>query len=1011
MADNDTQVVDEAALSFGSNPSLTTETVTGQLAVAGTGVTYALNSGSNTYGTLTLNPDGSYSYTLTAPYDTSPDADNGTNTELGAESYSYTATDANGNTVTGTITINIVDDVPTAVADTNSVTEGGDVSGNVLTDAADEFGADGAEAAGGVVGVRAAGGDTTSDATGNVGATINGLYGTLTLNADGSYTYVSTANAVTGDVQDVFVYTIEDGDGDLSTTTLTIDVDNVTLVADNDIVTVNEAAMDTTQTGSDVAAGSITGSNPGLTTETATGQLVIAGASGFSIAGGVSAGGFTTVTTAYGTLVLNESTGAYTYTLTSPYSTNPASNNGVTTETGVENFTYTATDANGNTVTGSIRVDVIDDVPVALVPDAVEVINGPSAPTGPISLDFDDNVANNYGADGAGTIRFPGSLEGADSGLTSSFQPITYHLVNGQTLQGIADGQVIFTVTLNPANGTYSVDMDGTIDSIENVQFNPLVAQFVGGNGSWTGFVPFGDSVTTPVDNDSQDLLLTPEVNGVNGGTINSTANTGGVSGGASVGSGETFRVDFVTDLRGNPADSVQNDYAGAANRDHVFDGHYTVNGAFALFKSTGGSTIRVGAYDDPDGNTVVGDGQLDHITGVVIVWRGTEYSGPNGETIITTSGNYTINGHVFTVTFNANGTVDVAGVEGDNGSSQVGTQIAVFTDDGFNSVEYSYLSGGTFQVGGFGASTLTTDPVSWDIPVEVVDGDGDVSSTGDISITAVTPSTTTTLAEPFSASAKSAPVSEPLLASSTDPLTSNNNFQSELRSMGMMSLAASASGFAMNHQVSDFGGFELRAMVSEMGFESPAFHASSLVALPDVNLGFEMGASHFAASTFSIPVAMAPMSGFDSFEASPMSGLIDMAQGHVSGFANNGFAMAEPAIDSGFASALPMSDAMGGMEALLMLAAAPAAQEAVALAGDPAAALADLGAQSALDAAIDYFATGEPFGTAGLGGEAGNNAMLAGMLDAQIDSFHAVGMGSDLVQDAALVLETASHA
>ena len=51
-----------------------------------------------------------------------------------------------------------------------------------------------------------------------------------------------------------------------------------------------------------------------------------------------------------------------------------------------------------------------------------------------------------------------------------------------------------------------------------------------------------------------------------------------------------------MTDLRGDPADDVggQN-YAAGANRDHVFDGHYTVNGVTALFKSSGGSLAALG--------------------------------------------------------------------------------------------------------------------------------------------------------------------------------------------------------------------------------------------------------------------------------------------------------------------------------------------------------------------------------------------------------------------------------
>ena len=179
-------------------------------------------------------------------------------------------TDANGNSATGTITVNIIDDVPTATVDSGNVNEGA-----LLTVAAsgvlsnDVAGADGVTAGGGVVGVRAAGGDLTTDVTTGVNTSIAGLHGTLILQANGSYTYQSTANNITANTTDVFVYTVRDGDGDLSTTTLTINLANVTVVApaDND-VTVNENALDTTVTGSDLAAGTVTGSLPGSAAET-----------------------------------------------------------------------------------------------------------------------------------------------------------------------------------------------------------------------------------------------------------------------------------------------------------------------------------------------------------------------------------------------------------------------------------------------------------------------------------------------------------------------------------------------------------------------------------------------------------------------------------------------------------------------------------------------------------------------------------------------------------------------
>ncbi len=67
----------------------------------------------------------------------------------------------------------------------------------------------------------------TGVAAGTVGQATAGLYGVLTLNADGSYSYVRNADAP-GEVSDVFTYTITDGDGDTDTATLTITLDNST---------------------------------------------------------------------------------------------------------------------------------------------------------------------------------------------------------------------------------------------------------------------------------------------------------------------------------------------------------------------------------------------------------------------------------------------------------------------------------------------------------------------------------------------------------------------------------------------------------------------------------------------------------------------------------------------------------------------------------------------------------------------------------------------------------------
>ncbi|WP_256676735.1 VWA domain-containing protein, partial [Pseudomonas sp. PICF6] len=109
----------------GSEPSATSETASGSLVGSVTGASGALTfslvgNATGAYGQLLLNPDGSYTYTLTSPATTAPNANDGPN--VLSESFTYQATDALGNSVTGNLVVSIVDDVPTAVASERSVT-------------------------------------------------------------------------------------------------------------------------------------------------------------------------------------------------------------------------------------------------------------------------------------------------------------------------------------------------------------------------------------------------------------------------------------------------------------------------------------------------------------------------------------------------------------------------------------------------------------------------------------------------------------------------------------------------------------------------------------------------------------------------------------------------------------------------------------------------------------------------------------------------------------------------
>lgn len=167
-----------------------------------------------------------YSYTLTKAQ-TTPSA-----TES-PETIALGITDASGKTASGTLTVRIVDDVPTAQADTNSVNEGitaaaTTTTGNVFAagspgDVADDLGAD--------VQATPVTAVAFGPATGTIGSPLAGAYGNLILNGDGSYTYaVDNTNATVNSLSngqsltETFTYTITDKDGDTSSNTLTLTI-------------------------------------------------------------------------------------------------------------------------------------------------------------------------------------------------------------------------------------------------------------------------------------------------------------------------------------------------------------------------------------------------------------------------------------------------------------------------------------------------------------------------------------------------------------------------------------------------------------------------------------------------------------------------------------------------------------------------------------------------------------------------------------------------------------------
>lgn len=547
--------------------------------------------------------------------------------------------------------------------------------------------------------------------------------GRLTVNADGSYSY-SPPNDVAAHTQEVFTYTIVDSDGDTSSAQLKI------LVLDTSPI-VASVFEDGLPTG-------LPGNNPLLTTVSGSLAQMVADSVGVSFGMGSTAGlpaltsggvaitysithgaGVDTLVAMAGSKPIFtlqvESDGDYTFTLQG--SIDHPQGDGNDLELKALNLSSVISAHEGVDNVALIRnfiVQVEDDVPFVMTP-AMGVMLNQSGVTGTFLLDGDGTLSNNYGADG-GSIRFDSALNGSNSGLTSGGLPITYSLSsNGTVLTAATAAGTVFIATLQPASATYQVQMIGEVDGGQTtIDFNGGGYNFVGGNGPWAGF--------TAVANDSKDLLLTAMTGGVDGGTVNTTANTGGISGGASIGLGEAMRIDFVVDLTGSPGSSGS--YGDPAT--HAFEAHYDVNGASALFTAIGssGSSVKIVARQDVDNDNDIGDGNKESLTAVAISFNGSTkvVSIAAGMSQIVSVG-----GRNFTVNFSDDdpgaGVAYVATVVGVVSN----TKLAAYTADGYNSLEFHYAAGSDFKIGDFGSSVATPGiPVSLQLPVTLIDGDGD---------------------------------------------------------------------------------------------------------------------------------------------------------------------------------------------------------------------------------------------------------------------------------------------
>ena len=153
---------------------------------------------------------GTYFFVLREPFEHADIAGNNTFDET----FDYTIIDTEGGTSSATLTVRIEDDVPLAVDDdetlSGTVQAGSTVGGNVLDN--DDQGGDGAT-------VTMVDGQEVNQTGDTI---IIGQFGTLTIDANGVFTYEVTDPNQPDGPSEAFVYEITDSDGDISTATLTI---------------------------------------------------------------------------------------------------------------------------------------------------------------------------------------------------------------------------------------------------------------------------------------------------------------------------------------------------------------------------------------------------------------------------------------------------------------------------------------------------------------------------------------------------------------------------------------------------------------------------------------------------------------------------------------------------------------------------------------------------------------------------------------------------------------------
>ncbi|WP_292571448.1 Ig-like domain-containing protein, partial [Mesorhizobium sp.] len=529
---------------------------------------------------------------------------------------------------------------------------------------------------------------------------------------------------------DHFVYTITDGDGDTSTVTLDITVNNVTVTASDTDALVYEKGL-------------ATGSSP------LDGSQIFDGA--ITPAGGTGPYTYTLTSPAagsYGNLVLNAD-GTYTYTLTQTYD-GATANNGITTEQDKDSFTYTVTDAHGNTTTGTILVDIVDDVPIVFDKTDLYFANsgtvsgtgvfdytvGADVHTTYSSLDSDFAAITLTGTVAGNAITSPTVTWASETSTTAVFNISFSYLTGGVTTQETG------TLTFDKVAGTYTVDLADPINSV-TVLTTSGASAFDGYNSNGTPDTSGpADVVVAQLDtNFFVQFTADKPTSGANGVPLTAT---GGPGSATAYAAGDLFHA-ADTEVFANNANVGTG--SGTIQRGEVVDmnfytsdpGANTNNAADAQVSAVYFKVEQLGAGEDfvvvlklldPDTNQITTRAVVVDYADIYLAGQSNPYNinyGSADGVVIIESNDYNINpGENYVIT----GMQLLTSTEGITGS---GIDLNKATGDtgGSSGTEAFTSDNDVIKFTDIGFVTATTTPQNADLTFDVTvkDADGDTST------------------------------------------------------------------------------------------------------------------------------------------------------------------------------------------------------------------------------------------------------------------------------------------